>query len=70
MMSVVWKNLYEMQQIYNKDVSDSNYDLVGFIDWMEENFGIKFFFAKNAEVLEDYAIVDEKKYIVYGLRWA
>jgi hypothetical protein len=37
---------------------------------MEENFGIKFFFAKNAEVLEDYAIVDEKKYIVYGLRWA
>jgi hypothetical protein len=69
-MSVVWKNLYEMQQIYNKDVSGSNYDLVGFIDWMEENFGIKFFFAKNAEVLEDYAIVDEKKYIVYVLRWA
>ena len=69
-MSVVWKNLYGMQQIYNKDVSDSNYDLVGFIDWMEENFGIKFFFAKNAEVLEDYAIVDEKKYIVYVLQYA
>jgi hypothetical protein len=69
-MSVVWKNLYGMQQLYNKDVSDGNYDLVGFIDWMEENFGIKFFFAKNAEVLEDYSIVDEKKYIVYVLQYA
>jgi hypothetical protein len=55
-----------MQRLHAGD--DNNYDLVGFIDWMEENFGIKFFFAKNAEVLEDYCIVDEKKYMYYVLK--
>ena len=62
----VWNNLYKMQRLHAGD--DNNYDLIGFIDWMEENFGIKFFFSKAPEVLEDYCIVDEKKYMYYVLK--
>lgn len=66
---VFWRNMQKMKAIYQEDCSMMEYNPISFAKWLEVNFGIKIFFDKNGNVLQDYSIVDEAKYLFYKLKY-
>lgn len=65
---VFWRNMQKMKAIYQGDCEMITYSPISFAEWLETNFGIKIFFDKNGNVLQDYTIVDEAKYMFYILK--
>ena len=65
---VFWRNMKKMKTLYKEDCSQSEYEVFEFSKWLEVNFGIKIFFDKHGNVLQDYTIVDEAKYMFYVLK--
>lgn len=66
---VFWRNMQKMKAIYQEDcIAAGTYEVFEFSKWLEVNFGIKIFFDKNGNVLQDYSIVDEAKYMFYVLK--
>jgi hypothetical protein len=65
---VFWRNMQKMKNLYQADCSMATYTVYDFSKWLEVNFGIKIYFDKHGNVLQDYSIVDEAKYMFYLLK--
>jgi hypothetical protein len=66
---VFWRNMRKMKSLYKEDCSQSEYEVFEFSQWLEVNFGIKIDFDSGGNVLRDYTITDEKKYLLYVLKY-
>ena len=58
-----WRNMQKLKAMYQADIIQSSYEVFEFSEWLSVNFGIKLTFDKDGNVLRDYIITDEKKYI-------
>jgi len=63
-----WRNMQKMKNLYQEDCNQPDYEVFEFSKWLEVNFGIKLFFDPHGNIIQDYAIVDEKKYLFYKLK--
>lgn len=66
---VFWRNMQKMKELYKEDTKHSPYEVFEFSKWLEVNFGIKIFMDQYGNVVQDYAITDEKKYLFYKLKY-
>lgn len=65
-----WKALKEIRKEYMQDVDalQGQFDAYDFEDYVEANYGIKMHLLKG-QITDKFEIVDEKKYIVFLLRF-
>lgn len=65
-----WQTLKNLREEYLKETQNSPYNLEPqvFLAWVEERYGIK---PKlfDSHITDDYDIVDEKKYMMYILKY-
>ena len=67
---VFWRNMQKMKSIYQEDcIAAGSYQVFEFSKWLEVNFGIQILMDDNGNVLRDFVIIDEKKYLFYKLKY-
>lgn len=66
---VFWRNMQKMKEIYREDTKHSPYEVLDFSKWLEVNFGIGLLFDSEGNILQDYTITDEAKYMFYKLKY-
>ena len=65
-----WAALKQIRREYMDDMDrlDGQFDAYDFEDYIEENYGIKMMIV-NGNITDGYKIMDEKKYIVFLLKY-
>ena len=65
-----WAALKKVRKEYMEDVAELNgqFDAFDFEDYIEENYGIKMNIV-NGNITDGYKIMDEKKYLIFLLKY-
>jgi len=65
-----WAALKLVRKEYMQDISDldGQFDAYDFEDYIEENYGIKMQIV-NGNITDGYKIMDEKKYLIFLLKF-
>jgi hypothetical protein len=65
-----WEALKKIRREYMEDVAGLNgqFDAFDFEDYIEENYGIKMNIV-DGNITDGYKIMDEKKYIIFLLKY-
>ena len=65
-----WEALKKVRKEYMEDVAGLNgqFDAFDFEDYIEENYGIKMNIV-NGNITDGYQVMDEKKYIIFLLKY-
>lgn len=65
-----WEALKKVRKEYMQDMTslDGQFDAYDFEDYIEENYGIKMMIV-NGNITDGYKIMDEKKYIIFLLKF-
>lgn len=65
-----WAALKKVRKEYMEDVAGLNgqFDAFDFEDYIEENYGIKMNIV-NGNITDGYKIMDEKKYLIFLLKY-
>jgi hypothetical protein len=62
-----WDSLRLLRAEYGNDTGQSTYD--GFYNFLSETYGFKPILTADHEITDEYEITDEKKYIIYLLKY-
>ena len=65
-----WEALKRIRKEYMQDIADldGQFDAYDFEDYIEENYGIKMMIV-NGNITDGYKVMDEKKYIIFLLKF-
>jgi hypothetical protein len=63
-----WAALKKVRVEYMQDAKNGQFDAFDFEDYIEEKYGIKMQIV-NGNITDGYKIMDEKKYIVFLLKF-
>jgi hypothetical protein len=63
-----WAALKKVRVEYMQDAKNGQFDAFDFEDYIEEKYGIKMQIV-NGNITDGYKIMDEKKYIVFILKF-
>ncbi len=63
-----WRALKEIRNEYLKETIDTDYDAVRFLTWVEEKYGFRPAMF-DSYLTDDFEVVDQKKFIVYILKY-
>lgn len=63
-----WEALKKVRVEYMQDAKNRTFDAFDFEDYIEEKYGIKMQIV-NGNITDGYKIMDEKKYIVFLLKF-
>ena len=63
-----WAALKQIRKEYMRDAMNGEFDAFDFEDYIEENYGIKMNIV-DGNITDGYKIMDEKKYIVFLLKY-
>ena len=65
-----WEALKKVRKEYMQDIADlgGQFDAYDFEDYIEENYGIKMM-TVNGNITDGYKVMDEKKYIIFLLKF-
>lgn len=65
-----WEALKKVRKEYMQDMADlgGQFDAYDFEDYIEENYGIKMMIV-NGNITDGYKVMDEKKYIIFLLKF-
>ncbi len=65
-----WEALKKVRKEYMQDIADlgGQFDAYDFEDYIEENYGIKMMIV-NGNITDGYKVMDEKKYIIFLLKF-
>lgn len=62
-----WNSLQKARQEYIK--SNDNFNSEKFLGWLRETYGLEAGVTSSGNLTEDYRILDEKKYLMYILKY-
>lgn len=63
-----WAALKQIRKEYMRDAKNGQFDAYDFEDYIEEKYGIKMMIV-DGNITDGYKIMDEKKYIVFLLKY-
>jgi hypothetical protein len=63
-----WTALKQIRKEYMQDAAAIEFDAFDFEDYIEANYGIKMQIV-NGNITDGYQIVDEKKYLIFLLKF-
>jgi hypothetical protein len=63
-----WESLKKVRVEYMQDAKNGQFDAYDFEDYIEKKYGIKMQIV-NGNITDGYKIMDEKKYIVFLLKF-
>ena len=63
-----WAALKKIRKEYMQDIASGEFDAFDFEDYIEENYGIKMNIV-NGNITDGYKVMDEKKYIIFLLKY-
>jgi hypothetical protein len=63
-----WAALKQIRKEYMQDTSTTEFDAFDFEDYIEANYGIKMQIV-NGNITDGYKVVDEKKYLIFLLKF-
>jgi hypothetical protein len=63
-----WAALKQIRKEYMQDAATIEFDAFDFEDYIEENYGIKMNIV-NGNITDGYKIMDEKKYLIFLLKF-
>ena len=63
-----WEALKKVRVEYMQDAKNGQFDAYDFEDYIEKKYGIKMQIV-NGNITDGYKIIDEKKYIVFLLKF-
>jgi hypothetical protein len=63
-----WAALKQIRKEYMQDAATIEFDAFDFEDYIEANYGIKMQIV-NGNITDGYKVVDEKKYLIFLLKY-
>lgn len=63
-----WSALKKIRREYMQDTATAEFDAFEFEDYIEENYGIKMNIV-DGNITDGYKIMDEKKYLIFLLKY-
>jgi hypothetical protein len=63
-----WTALKKIRKEYLEDTKSGEFDAFEFEDYIEENYGIKMNIV-DGNITDGYKVMDEKKYIIFLLKY-
>lgn len=63
-----WSALKKIRKEYMEDTANLEFDAFDFEDYIEANYGIKMNIV-NGNITDGYKVMDEKKYIIFLLKY-
>lgn len=63
-----WAALKKIRKEYMQDIASGEFDAFDFEDYIEENYGIKMQIV-NGNITDGYQVMDEKKYLIFLLKY-
>lgn len=63
-----WSALKKIRKEYMEDTANGEFDAFDFEDYIEANYGIKMNIV-NGNITDGYKVMDEKKYIIFLLKY-
>jgi hypothetical protein len=63
-----WAALKQVRREYMRDGSTIEFDAYDFEDYIEEKYGIKMMIV-NGNITDGYKVMDEKKYLIFLLKF-
>lgn len=62
-----WENLRKLRAEFSNQTNSTDY--LKFAEWLKDTYGFMPIFTGEGEITDDIRIVDEKKYMVYILKY-
>lgn len=62
-----WENLRKLRAEFSNQTNSTDY--LKFAEWLKDTYGFTPIFTGEGEITDDIRIVDEKKYMVYILKY-
>jgi hypothetical protein len=63
-----WAALKQIRREYMQDAATVDFDVYDFEDYIEANYGIKFQMV-DGNITDGYKVMDEKKYLIFLLKY-
>ena len=63
-----WSALKQIRKEYMQDTATVEFDAFDFEDYIEENYGIKMNIV-DGNITDGYKVMDEKKYLIFLLKY-
>lgn len=62
-----WSNLRKLRAEFSQE--NKSTDHFAFIEWLQEKYGFKPILTEDLQYTDDFVVTDEKKYVVYILKY-